>query len=126
MVPILMLNKIRSATQSPQGTHLPHRKYLINQSTHISRDLAVLCCGIPITSLCMIQHVTIFYYSHIPLLSAYKNALYTHLSLCVESVQPIECLKNFWMCLCTTLNGSKSSWKIPCKVLGWFVVKFMR
>ena len=88
MVPILMLNEIRSATQNPQGTHLPHAKlpkminHMIHQSTHISR--AVLCCGISITSLCMIQHVTTLYYSHIPL-SAYKNVLYTHLSLCVES-----------------------------------------
>ena len=95
MVPILMLNEKRPTTQNPQGTHLMHAKYVIDQSVHILRDLAVLCSGIPITthSLCMIQPATT-YYSHIPL-SAYKIcALHTILFLCAASLSVFEILKS--------------------------------
>ena len=82
MVPIL--NEKRSATHALQGTHSPHTKYVIDQSTHISRNLARFCSVIPIAnhSLCMIQPVTT-YYSHIPL-NAYRICdIYTSIFLCV-------------------------------------------
>ena len=63
MVPILMLNKKRSATQNLQGTHSTHAKYVINHSIHILQDLVVLSSGIrPTThSLCMIRPATTYY-----------------------------------------------------------------
>ena len=76
--------KKRSATQNLQGTHSTQATYVIDQSKHIFRNLAVLCSVIPITthSLCMIQLATT-YYSHIPLGTYKIFPLYTYLFLCV-------------------------------------------
>ena len=60
MVPIQMLIEKRSAKQNPRSTHSTHTKYVINQSIQILRDLAVWCCGVPVSthSLCISQPVT--------------------------------------------------------------------